>query len=51
MDERPRGEQKDAEELDWRQENSAECGSKRKKSETNPSTDTLQFHRQEDQQN
>ena len=47
----PRGEQKDPEELDWRLDNSEECGSGREKSETNPSTHPLLFHRQEDQQN
>ena len=50
MDWRPTGEQKDPEELDGRLDNSEECGSGRGKSETNPSTQPLRFHRQEDQQ-
>ena len=45
------GEQRDPEELDWRLDNSQECGSGREKSETNPSTHPLPFHRQEEQQN
>ena len=45
------GEQKDPEELDWRLDNSEECGSGREKSETNPLTHPLPFDRQEDQQN
>ena len=48
---RPRGEQKDPEELDWRLNSSEECGTGREKSETNPSKQPLPFHRQEDQQN
>ena len=48
---RPRGKQKDPEELDWRLDNSEECGSGREKSETNPSNHPLPFHRQEDGQN
>ena len=48
---RPSGELKDPEELDWRLDNSEECGSGREKSETNPSNHPLLFHRQEDQQN
>ena len=47
----PSREQKDPEELDWRLDNSEECGSGREKGETNPSKDPLPFHRQEDQQN
>ena len=47
----PRGEKKDPEELDWRLDNSKECGSRREKSETNPFTHPLPFHRKEDQQN
>ena len=45
------GKQTDPEELDWRLDNSEECGSGREKSETNPPTHSLQFHRQKDQQN
>ena len=48
---KPRGEEKDPEELDWRLDNTKECGSGRERSETNPSTHPLPFHRQEDQQN
>ena len=48
---RTRGEQKDPEELDWRLDNSEECGSGREKSEINPFNNSLPFHRQEDQQN
>ena len=45
------GEQKDPEEMDWRLNNSKECGSGREKSETNPPNPPLPLHRQEDQQN
>ena len=51
MNYRPGGEQKDPEELDWRLDNSEECGSGREKSEINPFNNSLPFHRQEDQQN
>ena len=45
------GEHEDPEELDWRLNNSKECGSGREKRETNPSNHPHPFHRQEDQQN
>ena len=45
------GEQMNPEELDWRLDNSEECGSGREKSETNPSNDRLPFQKEEDQQN
>ena len=51
MNYRPTGEQKDHEELDYRMNNSEECGPGREKSETNPSNHPLLFHRQDDQQN
>ena len=44
-------EQKDPQELDWSLDNSKEWGSGREKSETNPSTHPLPYHRKEDQQN
>ena len=44
------GGEQDTEELRWRLDNSKECGSGREKSERNPSTHHLLFHRQEDQQ-
>ena len=43
MNQRPSGEEKDLEELDWRLNNSEECGSGREKSETNPSNHPLLF--------
>ena len=48
---RPRGEQKDPEELDRRLNNSQDYGSGKEKSETNPSNHPLPFHRKEDQEN